>query len=209
MAMSNEEVISLLGDFERLSKLDPKLRKVVTDRAIKAIKASEKAVADEAETERSRQRLTKKYADLINLENRVNTNLNLDIKNDINPPSVLFYKNVVVSLCDIHQDDFSNPLWSLERIADVYLETLKAVCRFQSGGFLCPYCTIEKCKVRSKMTAEEVEKRLEDALSKEKDIVPPPGAEDHPLVKATEEEKPVEDHSPENSKTPWWRRKKK
>lgn len=181
MAISNQECIDYLEGWERLSKMDPKLRKIIVDRAVKGIKAldqSEKAAKEDIK----RSLKIKQDLDIIRALANRSTALTVKELNDFMTPEFLssgkpvpeliFLKNILLILCEISKIDFKNLSNDdiLENIIFLYMSALKPLCRYNTGGAVCAFCDIDSCELSKYKTPEEKEKmrkKIEEDIENE------------------------------------------
>ena len=57
MAMSNQECIEYLEGFDRLKNMDPKLRKIIIDRAVKGIRSLDQQQKDQLNDQKKKEEL--------------------------------------------------------------------------------------------------------------------------------------------------------
>ena len=159
MAMSNQECIEYLEGFDRLKNMDPKMRKIIIDRAIKGIRTLDQKVDEGAN-------VAKKFNDVRALSNRYHALTFREVNAYMAPdklgepiPEEAFLKNVLLIFCEARNIGMDKtPTQVLDSILDLYASALKPLCRFTHGGTMCPFCDIKGCELSACKTPEEREK---------------------------------------------------
>lgn len=159
MAMSNQECIEYLEGFDRLKNMDPKMRKIIIDRAVKGIRTLDQKV-DEGVN------VAKKFDDVRALSNRYHAFTFREVNAYMAPdklgepiPEEAFLKNVLLIFCEARNIGMDKtPIQVLDSILDLYASALKPLCRFTHGGTMCPFCDITDCELSACKTPEEREK---------------------------------------------------
>lgn len=159
MAMSNQECIEYLEGFDRLKNMDPKIRKIIIDRAVKGIRTLDQKVDEGA-------KLAKKFNDVRALSNRYHALTFGEVNAYMAPdklgkpiPEEVFLKNVLLIFCEARNIGMDKtPTQVLDSILDLYASALKPLCRFTHGGAMCPFCGIKDCEMNAAMCTEEQEK---------------------------------------------------
>lgn len=159
MAMSNQECIEYLEGFDRLKSMDPKMRKIIIDRAIKGIKTLD-------QQQEKKEEIVKKFDVIRALANRYHTLTASEVNAYMVPgklgepmPENIFLKNILLIFCEartIDKEHFTDSI--LNSMMDLYIASLKPLCRFTHGGSMCPFCDIKGCELSACKTPEEREK---------------------------------------------------
>ena len=159
MAMSNQECIEYLEGFDRLKNMDPKIRKIIIDRAVKGIRTLDQNVDEGA-------KVTKKFNDVRALANRYHALTASEVNAYMVPgklgkpmPEEIFLKNILLIFCEARTINKENSTdFILNYLMDLYISSLKPLCRFTHGGTMCPFCDIKDCELNAGMITEEQEK---------------------------------------------------
>lgn len=168
MAMSNQECIEYLEGWDRLAKMDPKLRKIVVDRAVKGIKLLETNEANAKEKVADALLTEKNMSDIKALCNRAHALMNKDIAPYMDPdkmaegnpvPEMIFLKNILLVFCEArHINEQQSTQEILDNLIYLYMSAMKPLCRYVTGGSMCAFCGITDCELSSCKTPEEKEK---------------------------------------------------
>lgn len=165
MAMSNQECIKYLEVFDRLKNMDPKIRKIIIDRAVKGIRTLDQQQKDKEE-------IVKKFDIVRALANRYHALNVAEINSYMTTgklgdpvPEEIFLKNILLIFCEARAiDKHSSTDFILNSILDLYISSLKPLCRFSHGGTACPFCGIKDCELSACKTPEEQEKMKADIM---------------------------------------------
>lgn len=159
MAMSNQECIEYLEGFDRLKSMDPKMRKIIIDRAIKGIKTLD-------HQQEKKEEIVKKFDVMRALANRYHALTASEVNAYMIPrklgepmPEEIFLKNILLIFCEARTIDKEHSTDSiLNSMMDLYIASLKPLCRFTHGGSMCPFCDIKGCELSACKTPEERER---------------------------------------------------
>lgn len=168
MVISNMECIDYLEGWDRLAKMDPKLRKIIIDRAVKGLKLLE---ANESSTKINAKKVLDraiKMQEIRALSNRATAMMKSEVDKYMTPESLasgkpcpedIFLKNIILIFCEIVQIDKSLTSEELlDNILFLYMAALKPMCRYTTGGTMCAFCNIRDCELSVCKTPEEKEK---------------------------------------------------
>ena len=172
MAMSNQECIEYLEGFDRLKNMDPKMRKIIIDRAIKGIKSLDQQQKNQQYDQKKKEEIIKKFDIVRALANRYHALTAREVnaymvsgKLGEPMPEEIFLKNILLIFCEARNIDKENSTdFILNSILDLYISSLKPLCRFSHGGTICPFCDIKDCELSSCRTPEEQEKMRADII---------------------------------------------
>ena len=168
MAMRNQECIEYLKSFDRLKGMDPKMRKIIIDRAVKGIKALDQEQKNESNVNKQKEEIIKKFDVMRALANRYHALTSREINEYMDPksekfgtpiPEDAFLKNIILIFCEARtiNKEYSTD-FILNAMLDLYTSALKPLCRFSHGGTMCPFCDIKGCELSAYKTPEEREK---------------------------------------------------
>ena len=74
-------------------------------------------------------------------------------------PEEIFLKNILLIFCEARTINKENSTdFILNYLMDLYISSLKPLCRFTHGGTMCPFCDIKDCELSACKTPEEREK---------------------------------------------------
>lgn len=174
MAMSNQECIEYLESFDRLKGMDPKMRKIIIDRAVKGIKALDQEQKNESNVNKQKEEIIKKFDVMRALANRYHALTYREINKYMDPksekfgtpiPEDAFLKNIILIFCEARtiNKEYSTD-FILNMMLDLYTSALKPLCRFTHGGTMCPFCDIKDCELSACKTPEEREKMKEEIM---------------------------------------------
>ena len=166
MAMSNQECIEYLEGFDRLKNMDPKMRKIIIDRAIKAIKSLDQQQNNQQYDQKKKEEIIKKFDIVRALANRYHALTVKEVNAYMAPdklgepmPEEIFLKNILLIFCEARTINKENSTdFILNYLMDLYISSLKPLCRFTHGGTMCPFCDIKDCELSACKTPEEREK---------------------------------------------------
>lgn len=166
MAMSNQECIEYLEGFDRLKNMDPKMRKIIIDRAVKGIRTLDQQQKNQQYDQKKKEEIIKKFDIVRALANRYHALTVKEVNAYMVPgklgepmPEEIFLKNILLIFCEARTIDKEFPTdHILDTMLDLYTSALKPLCRFTHGGTMCPFCDIKDCELSACKTPEEREK---------------------------------------------------
>ena len=166
MAMSNQECIEYLEGFDRLKNMDPKMRKIIIDRAITWIKSLDQQEKNQQYDQKKKEEIIKKFYIVRALANRYHALTVKEVNAYMVPdklgepmPEEIFLKNILLIFCEARTINKENSTdFILNYLMDLYISSLKPLCRFTHGGTMCPFCDIKGCELSACKTPEEREK---------------------------------------------------
>lgn len=166
MAMSNQECINYLEEFDRIKSMDPRMRKIIIDRAVKGIRTLDQQQKNQQYELKKNEEIIEKFDAMRALANRyhdltvneVNAYM-VPYKSGVPIPEKIFLKNILLILYEARTIDNKRPTdFILNSILDLYISSLKPLCRFTHGGTMCPFCDIKDCELSTCKSPEEREK---------------------------------------------------
>ena len=172
MAMSNQECIEYLEGFDRLKNMDPKMRKIIIDRAIKGIKSLDQHEKNQQYNQKKKEEIIKKFDIVRVLANRYHALTVKEVNAYMVPgklgepmPEEIFLKNILLIFCEARTINKENSTdFILNYLMDLYTSALKPLCRFTHGGTMCPFCDIKDCELSACKTPEEREKMKDEIM---------------------------------------------
>ena len=166
MPMSNQECIVYLEEFDRIKTMDPRMRKIIIDRAVQGIRTLDQQQKNQQYEQKKKEEIIEKFDVMRVLANRYHDLTVSEVNAYMVPgkigepmPEEIFLKNILLILYEARTIDKKNPTdFILNSILDLYISSLKPLCRFTHGGTMCPFCGIKDCELSACKSPEEREK---------------------------------------------------